>query len=226
MALYIVSTPIGNLKDMTKRAKISLSKMDIILAEDSRKTSNLLKSYQISAPKLVTYNDHNKLEKIPEVISWLKQGKKVALVSNAGTPVVSDPGYELVKSAVKEDIDIIPIPGPTALIAALTVSGFPPTRFVFLGFLPKSKKKKTQIFNQLNQSSDLIPTVIFYESPKRILKTLKVAQKTLGNIEVVICRELTKKFEEKIRGDLEEALENLEKRQTMKGEITVVLKLE
>ncbi len=226
MSLYLISTPIGNISDLTYRAKETLADLDIILAEDTRETINLLNHYQISPSLLTTYNEQNKQRKIYQVIDWLKQGKKVGLVSNAGTPVISDPGYELVRLAVKENIDIIPIPGPTALISALTVSGFPPTRFVFLGFLPKSKNKKAEIFNQLNQSSGLIPTVIFYESPKRILKTLQLAETEFGSIPAVICRELTKKFEEKIRGNLKEILDNLKKRKEVKGEITVVFKLD
>ncbi len=225
MSLYVISTPIGNLGDITQRAKETLSEMDIVLAEDTRKTNQLFNHFQISGPSLTAYNEQNKQEKIPLVIKWLKEGRKVGLVSNAGTPLISDPGYQLVRLAVKERIEIIAIPGPSALITALVVSGFPPTRFVFLGFLPKSRGKKTKIFKNLLKTKNQLPTVVFYESPNRVIKTLQTVLKTAGDVQVVICRELTKKFEEKIRGTLKEVLEKLGQNEKIKGEITVVLKL-
>ncbi len=202
-----------------------MTEVDILLAEDTRKTTQLLNNYGIKPKKITAYNQENKHKKIPEVIQKLNQGESVGLVSNAGTPLISDPGYELVKLAVNQGVKLISIPGPSAVITALVVSGFPPTRFTFLGFLPKSGNKKSEIFKKLNQNKDLLPTVVFYESPKRILDTLKTMAETLGDIEIVICRELTKKFEEKIRGKLGEAIAELESRPEIKGEITVVCKL-
>jgi len=225
MALYLITTPIGNLKDITDRAKEELDRVDLILAEDTRQTAKLLKHLKIDDYEITTYNDQNKHRKIPQIITQLQQGKEVGLVSNAGSPVISDPGYELVKMAIKQKVEIISIPGPTALTTALVVSGFPPTRFSFLGFLPKSKAKKHSIFSSLNQTRDDIPTIIFYESPKRLISTLNVVQETFGNIQTVICRELTKKFEEKIRGDISEVIRTLQSRDEIKGEITVLIKL-
>lgn len=226
MALYIIPTPIGNLGDLTFRAKQTLASLDIILAEDPRRTIRLLNHYQVAGPDLTAFNDHNHQRKIPQIINWLKETKKIGLVSNAGTPVISDPGYRLVKAAIKENIPIIPLPGPTALITGLTASGFPPTRFSFLGFIPKGKKKKSKIFNQLVESKDLIPTIVFYESPKRLVSTLEVIQEELGNIPIVICREMTKKYEEFLRGNLDLVIDQLKKRSEIKGEVTVVIKLD
>lgn len=226
MPLYIISTPIGNLDDLTLRAKKKLSEMEIILAEDTRKTGRLLSHFDISGPSLIFYDEHNQQQLNPKVINWLKQNKKIGLVSNAGTPLISDPGYNLVKQVIKLGMELIPIPGPTALITALVVSGFPPTRFSFLGFLPKSSSKKSKIFKELKKSKNLIPTIIFYESPNRLKKTLKIIEKELGNVSIVVCRELTKKFEEKIRGTTAEVIDNLNSREEIKGEVTVLIKLE
>ncbi len=226
MALYLITTPIGNLGDITQRAQETLGQVDLILAEDTRQTAKLLKHLKIDDYEITTYNDQNKHRKIPQIITQLQQGKEVGLVSNAGSPVISDPGYELVKMAIKQKVEIISIPGPTALTTALVVSGFPPTRFTFLGFLPKSKTKKTAIFKSLSQTKENIPTVIFYESPKRLIATLEVAHQVFGNLPTVICRELTKKFEEKIRGKLVEVIDKLKQRDGIKGEITALIKLE
>ncbi len=225
MPLYIISTPIGNLSDISERSKKTLEKVDLLLAEDTRKTVQLFDCFNLSLPKITSYNDRNKHQKIAEIINLLKKGQAVGLVSNAGTPLVSDPGYQLVRRAIEEGIQIISIPGPTALIQALLVSGFPPTRFCFLGFLTKSKKKKADIFNQLHENRQIIPTVIFYESPKRLISTLEIIQENLGNKSVVICRELTKKYEDKTRGTIIQVAAKLKKKKKIRGEVTVVLDL-
>ncbi len=225
MSLYIISTPIGNLGDMTERAKQTITEVDILAAEDTRKASNLINHFGLTASRLTAYNDQNKERKIPQILNWLAQGKKVGIISNAGTPLISDPGYQLVRQAVKQGHEIISIPGPTALITALVVSGFPPTRFAFLGFLPKSSSKKSEIFKNLDQNKDLLPTVVFYESPNRLVATLETILKTLGNIQVVICREMTKKYEQKIRGKTSQIIEKIQNQEKIRGEITIILKL-
>jgi 16S rRNA (cytidine1402-2'-O)-methyltransferase len=225
MSLYIISTPIGNLGDMTERAKQIINEVDILAAEDTRKASNLINHFGLSVSSLTAYNEHNKNQKMPEILNWLAQGKKVGIISNAGTPLISDPGYQLVRQAVNRGYEIISVPGPTALISALVISGFPPTRFSFLGFLPKSEGKKIKILKKIKKSADLLPTVIIYESPNRIIKTLKLIKKELGEISIVVGRELTKKHEQKIRGKTSQVINKLQKKDKIRGEITLVLKL-
>jgi len=226
MSLYIISTPIGNMEDITDRAKKMLSQVDVILAEKTSKVDHLFSKLGIERPRITSYNEQNKYQKINQVINWLGENKDVGLVSEAGTPLVSDPGYELVRVVIKNNFEVKPVPGPSALIAALTVSGFPPTRFSFLGFLSKNKSKKKKIFRKLLVNKKLIPTIVFYESPQRVIKTLKLVKKVVGDVSVVVCRELTKKFEEKIRGNVSEVIGELERRKKVKGEITVVVRLD
>ncbi|OIP04027.1 16S rRNA (cytidine(1402)-2'-O)-methyltransferase [Candidatus Beckwithbacteria bacterium CG2_30_44_31] len=214
--IYIVSTPIGNRQDITLRALEIFTKLDYLLCEDTRKTKQLLDFYQIKPlPILVSFYEPVEEQKIPEVIVWLKAGKSVGLVTNAGTPLISDPGFKLVRECVKENIQVVPIPGASALLAALVVSGLPTDKFTFLGFLPKKVGKKEKLLKEAKY------TVIAYESPYRIIKTLELLQKLMPEKQVVICRELTKKFEEVVRGRPEELLEKMRDRK-IKGEIVLM----
>ena len=206
--IYLVSTPIGNLKDITLRAIEVLSSVEIIACEDTRKTGLLLEKLEIkNKPQLLSYYEENEQGRIPQIINFLKEGQSVALVSNAGTPTISDPGYKLVRECINENILVESIPGSSSVLTALTVSGLPTDKFLFLGFLPKKEGKRKTIFESLPQKT----TIIFFESPFRLLKTLKELKKLLGDINVVICRELTKVFEEirreKIQASIKHFLE-------------------
>lgn len=216
-ALYIVSTPIGNLEDITLRALRILKSVDIIAAEDTRKTKILLNHYGIEK-ELISYYQFNELKRIPEIINKLKSGKSVAVVSDAGTPGISDPAYRLVKKAVEEEIKIIPIPGASALLSALVVSGLPTDSFVFEGFLPHKKGRKTKLEKLKSEER----TIILYESPHRILKTLHEILETLGDRKITVAREITKKFEELMYGRVSDVIRQLETR-TVQGEFVIVL---
>lgn len=216
--LYIVSTPIGNLKDISLRAIEILNSVELIAAEDTRRTNVLLMHHDITN-RLISFNDHNKEKTTPRLIQLLKQNKDIALVSDAGTPGISDPGFYLVREAVKENIQISPIPGPTAMISALICSGLPTDKFTFYGFLPKSTKKKIDIFNSLKTKKE---TAIFYESPYRIIKTIDVMNEIFPEKNIVLARELTKKFEEFMYGTVNELYKKL-KDKTIKGEIVLIL---
>ena len=213
--LYIVATPIGNLKDITLRALEILKQADLILAEDTRRTGKLLKHYEIKN-KMLSYNDINKEQRTKKIIALLKQGEEIALVSDSGTPGISDPGFYIAREAIKNNIEISPIPGPTAFVAALICSGLPTDKFMFQGFLPKKQGQKTNIIKDIKQ------TTIFYESPHRIQKTLKLMQELIPDKDIVIARELTKKFEEFIRGKAKEVYAKL-KNKTIKGEIVLIV---
>ncbi|MGQ9508089.1 MAG: 16S rRNA (cytidine(1402)-2'-O)-methyltransferase [Thermodesulfobacteriota bacterium] len=217
-SLFIVSTPIGNLEDMTLRALRILKEVDLITAEDTRHTGLLLKHFGIKTP-LTSYFEENELKKREWVLSRLKRGDQVALVSDAGTPGVSDPGYRLIQLAIEHDIPVIPIPGPSALIAALSVSGLPTDAFIFKGFLPRKSKKRRDCLQELKEVRE---TLIFYESPHRLLKTLHDIYEILGDREIVVARELTKVYEEILRGRVGEIIEKIGRRK-LKGEITLVV---
>lgn len=216
--LYIVSTPIGNLEDITLRAVRILKEVDAIAAEDTRHTQKLLNKFDIHTP-LTSYHDHNKEEKAPVLIARMLEGKNVALVSDAGTPGISDPGYFLINLAIDQKIPVVPVPGATAAIAALSVSGLPTDRFVFEGFLPS---KHTARLKRLEELTKEERTLIFYEAPHRILRTLDDMQTVLGDRKAVLTRELTKVHEQVIRGSLSEVKKKLEEG-SMKGEFTVIL---
>jgi 16S rRNA (cytidine1402-2'-O)-methyltransferase len=190
--LYIVSTPIGNLKDITYRAVETLKSVDLIAAEDTRHTRILCDHYNIKTT-LTSYFEHNKVKKAQYLIGLLSEGKEIALVTDAGTPGISDPGYHLIRSAKELDIPMTVVPGATALIAALSLSGLPCHNFVYEGFLPVKSAARRKKLEQLKGESR---TIIFYESPHRILKVLKDIEEVLGEPHVVCARELTKKFEE------------------------------
>jgi 16S rRNA (cytidine1402-2'-O)-methyltransferase len=216
--LYLVATPIGNLKDITQRAIEVLSSVEIIACEDTRKTGLLLQKLEIkNKPYLLSYYEENELGRISQMINFLKENKNVALVSNAGTPTISDPGFKLVRECLKQEIKVESIPGPSSLLTALTVSGLPTDKFMFLGFLPKKGGKRKIIFESLPKKT----TVIFFESPFRLLKTLNGLKETLGDIEIVVCRELTKIFEEIRREKISQSMTHFEKNKP-KGELTIL----
>ncbi len=217
--LYIVSTPIGNLKDITLRAVETLKNSDIIVAEDSRRLGILMKEYGIDKKKIMIMNEYNEKSRTKLIIDELKQNKSVALTSDNGTPGISDPGFLLVREAVKENIKIIPVPGPTALIEALVCSGLPCDKFIFLGFMPKKSGQREKFIQNIKKEDK---TVVFYESPYRINKTLEAMNKLIPDTNIVIARELTKKFEEFIRGKVKEVYEKLKDKE-IKGEIVVII---
>ena len=216
--LYIVATPIGNLEDITLRALRVLKEADIIAAEDTRHTQKLLSRFDIHTP-LTSYHDHNKEEKAPILVSRLLEGKSIALVSDAGTPGISDPGYFLINLAIDQKVPVVPIPGATAAIAALSVSGLPTDRFVFEGFLPS---KHTARMKRLTELAREERTLIFYEAPHRIMQALEDMQTVLGDRKAVLTRELTKVHEQVIRGTLTEVKKHLEAG-SMKGEFTIIV---
>ena len=213
--IYIVSTPIGNLGDFTQRAVEILSTVSLIAAEDTRRTRILLNRYEIQTP-LSSYNSYNKFKKGPLFMSRLKKGESIALVSDAGTPGVSDPHYHLVQLAIEEGVFVNAVPGPSALLAALTVSGLPMDKFVFEGFLPRKKGRATRLAKLAEEKR----TLVIFESPNRIQKTLKDILTVFGNRQVAIARELTKIHEETIRGNLED-IGNQDRK--WKGELTLVI---
>tara|TARA_B100000686_G_scaffold354631_1_gene465993 strand:- start:2699 stop:3553 length:855 start_codon:yes stop_codon:yes gene_type:complete len=215
--LYIVSTPIGNLKDITIRALSILKNCDLIACEDTRVTKKLLTSYEIKSKKLISFHEHSSQQKIFFIIETLKKGKSVALVSDAGTPVISDPGIKLIKLAITNKIKITPIPGASAVTSSLVGSGLSFDKFLFIGFLPN---KKNQRINLLNEYKEINSLLIFYESAKRIKETIKDMFSIFGNRKCVIAREMTKYYETFYRGDLNE-FKNI--KNNLKGEITIIL---
>jgi len=218
-ALYVVATPIGNRDDITVRALNILGNVDLVAAEDTRHTGRLLAHHNIKC-HMISCHEHNEGERTPDLINRLKAGSSVALVSNAGTPSVSDPGYRLVKEAIANSIRVIPIPGVSAAIAALSVSGLPTDSFVFIGFPAKKKAKRLK---QLQVLAGENRTMVFYESPKRILTLLKEIINVMGDRYGVLSREMTKLHEEFIRGFLSEILSSLDARPAIKGECTLLV---
>ena len=215
--LYIVSTPIGNLKDITLRAIEVLKQVDLIAAEDTRHTKILTSHYDIKTP-LTSYFQYNKIRKADSLIRLLKEGKDVALVSDAGTPGISDPGFVIIRKALQENITVIPIPGPAAFLTALSVSGLPTNKFAFEGFL---SNKSSQRRKQLKELSGEKRTIIIYESPHRLLKTLNDILEVLGDIEMVCARELTKKFEEVRREKVSESIRHFSNTKIL-GEFIII----
>lgn len=213
--LFVVATPIGNLEDITLRAIKVLKNVDLIACEDTRQSKILLDRYGIKTP-LVSYHQHSRWQKIDYLISQLKSGKDIALISDAGTPGISDPGRKLISEAINHKIETVVIPGPSALTAALSVSGANLRGFLYLGFLPKKKGRKTLLESLKKEKR----TIVFYESPHRIVKTLNELKNYLGNREVIITRELTKKFEEIYRGKISEVMKKIK----AKGEFVVIIK--
>ncbi len=217
-SLYIVATPIGNLEDITLRAVRILSEVSLIAAEDTRRTRKLLSRYDIHVP-LTSYHDHNKDEKAEVIIARLKEGRSAALVSDAGTPGISDPGYYLINRAVEEGIAVVPVPGPTAAMAAVSVSGLPTDSFVFEGFLPA---RRTQRLKRLEALSDEARTIILYEAPHRIAACLSDILDVLGDRRACLARELTKVHEEIMRGKISAIISSIGSK-IPKGEIALVI---
>jgi len=217
--LYLVATPIGNLEDTTLRAIRVLKEVDLIAAEDTRTARKLLDRYEIKTPVL-SYYDGAEKKKSGAIVSRLASGKSVALISEAGTPGISDPGYRLVVAALAAGIPVVPVPGPSAAIAALAASGLPADRFVFEGFLPSSATtRRKKLYSLLAEER----TMIFYESPRRILATLKEVEKIFGDQPVAVARELTKIHEEFLRGAAAEVLRKLKEKEKIRGEIVLLL---
>jgi 16S rRNA (cytidine1402-2'-O)-methyltransferase len=218
VALYIVSTPIGNLEDITYRAVRILGEVDLILAEDTRVSKKLLNHYNISKPML-SYHDFNKEKVTPQIIKRLKDNESIALMSDAGTPGIADPAFNLVREAILENISVYPLPGASAILSALVCSGLPTDRFVFEYFLPHKSSQRLRLFEQFKNEHR---TVIFYESPHRIIKVIGEMNSVLANVTVVIGRELTKIHEEFLRGTPQELLAHFTKKPP-KGEMVVLL---
>jgi 16S rRNA (cytidine1402-2'-O)-methyltransferase len=217
--LYLVASPIGNLEDITFRAVRVLKECDLIACEDTRHTRKLLNHYGIEK-RLVSYHDHNEASRCGELIARLREGLNVALISDAGMPLVADPGYRLVRAAIAEGISVQPIPGPSALVTALAASGLPTDSFRFGGFLPAKSGQRASVLEALKNES---ATLIFFEAPHRILETLADVDRILGPRLVVVARELTKAHEEFLRGTAGQILEILQARDAVKGEITLLI---
>ena len=215
-SLYLVATPIGNLEEITFRAINVLKEVDYIGAEDTRNTIKLLNHYDIKT-KLISHHEHNLSQSIPKLINLLLEGNDIALVSDAGYPAISDPGYELVKAAIENYINVIPVSGANACLDALVVSGIAPQPFLLYGFLDNKKKKKRKELEKLKNYRE---TIVFYESPHRISKTLKLMQDILGDRHIALCREITKKHEEIIRGKISEIISITAE---LKGEMVIVV---
>ena len=215
--LFVVGTPIGNLEDITLRAISTLQSVDIILAEDTRNSKKLLDAHKIET-KMISYHEHSNDKEIKKIIDLLLEGKDLALISDAGTPTISDPGYGLIRNCIKHDIVIVPIPGVSAITAAMSVSGLPSDSFTFIGFLPqkKGRLKKIELLKNIEN------TIILFESPYRLEKTLNQLLEHLGNRSVVVGRELTKLYEEVIRGNLTDVIKYFSKSK-VKGEIVIMI---
>lgn len=216
--LFLCATPIGNLEDITKRVLRTLQEADLIAAEDTRNTLRLLNHFDIKA-KMTSYHEYNKVEKARQLISQMKEGQNIALVTDAGTPAISDPGEVLVRMCHEEGIPVTSLPGACACITALTISGLNTRRFVFEGFLPSDKKERRQVLEDLKEETR---TTILYEAPHHLLKTLEELSTVLGNRKITLCRELTKKFEEVRLTTLEEAVSHYKDKE-IKGEFVLVL---
>ena len=216
--LYLVSTPIGNLEDITLRAIKVLRRADLIAAEDTRRARRLLVRYRVQAP-LTSFFEHNESRKKDFLVERLVEGRDIALISDAGTPGVSDPGFRLVQRAIEEGIEVVPIPGPSAHVAALVISGLPTDSFHFFGFLPPKGTKRKK---RLEEIKGLRGSIILYEAPHRLLRTLQDIHDCCGDRQVVVARELTKLYEEVVRGPITEVVAGLEGRK-IQGEITLVV---
>ena len=218
--LYLVGTPIGNLNDISFRAINILKNVSIIACEDTRQTKKITNQFDISN-KLISFNEHNSLSRIPKIINLLKQGKSIALVSDAGMPSICDPGEDLVRIAKNHDLETICIPGPSAAFTALISSGFPASKFIFEGFLPKKKSKRQKILSEISKNEK---TTILFESPYRFKKLLhELREYCGGEREISVSRELTKKFEEQIRNKIDNVIDLFKEREIL-GEITIVIK--
>ncbi len=217
--LYVVATPIGNREDITLRALNILREVDLIAAEDTRKSGTFLAHYQIKN-RLISFHEHNEKKRTPELIGKLLDGTTIALISNAGTPSVSDPGYRLIEAAIANKIAVTPIPGVTAATAAMSVSGLPTDSFVFIGFAPKKKGKRLKFLTELGAEPR---PLIFYESPKRILSLMEEIISCMGDRNAMLAREMTKLHEEFVRGTVSQILRTIRARPVLKGECTLLV---
>lgn len=217
--LHIVATPIGNLGDISARALETLRAADIIACEDTRMTSKLLHAYLIKKP-LIAYHEHNGEQMRPKIEAMIEEGKSVALVSDAGTPLISDPGYKLVRALVEADVYVTTLPGPSALIAALTLSGLPTDRFIFLGFPPNKSSARQKWYEK---AAKIDASLVFYESARRLPDSIVDAADVLGERSAAVCREISKKFEEVVRGNLAGLAERYARSGSPKGEVVVVI---
>lgn len=224
--LFIVSTPIGNLRDLSLRSIDLLNKVEIIACEDTRHTGLLLRHISREAkPTLLSYYEQNEFNRIPQILNALSNGKDVALVSDAGTPTISDPGFKLVRECVKLGIKVESIPGPSSVISALVVSGLPTDKFLFLGFPPKKQGHRKSLFEKVKSSNELVKsTIIFFESPHHLIRTLEDVKAVFGDIDIVICRELTKIHEEVRREKISESITHFIK-VAPKGEFVILFHL-
>ncbi|MDR7434224.1 MAG: 16S rRNA (cytidine(1402)-2'-O)-methyltransferase [Armatimonadota bacterium] len=216
--LYVVGTPIGNLEDITLRALRILQEVDLIACEDTRRTRNLLARYNLSKP-LVSYHEHNERERAGELLSRLRSGESIALLTDAGMPAISDPGSVLIQAAIAEGIPVIPIPGPSAVTTALVVSGLPTDRYTFAGFLPRKRSERRAVLQSLQ---GLPGSLVFFEAPHRLIQTLRDLLEVLGDRRIAVARELTKVHEEVLRGRISEVLARLEQG-PVRGEVTLVV---
>jgi len=219
-ALYVVATPLGNLEDLSPRAARILAEVDLIAAEDTRRSGHLLKAHGIATP-MTSYYEHNENTKGKRILDALAQGRSVALVSDAGTPGISDPGYRLVRDARERGFPVFPVPGPNAAVAALSVSGLPTDRFLFVGFLPPKDRARERALEEL---ADVSATLVVYEAPLRAAACLADMEAAWGDREAFLCREATKVHEEYRRGRLSELRAELQKRDSVKGELVLVVK--
>lgn len=221
--LYVVSTPIGNMDDISERGLETLKKVDLILAEDTRRSARLLKHYNIQTP-MTSFHEHNEETKMAEVILKLKGSTNIAQITDAGTPLISDPGFKLIRECTREEIKIVPVPGASAVISALITSGLPTDSFCFLGYVPKKEGKRKIFFTKIQQlTTDIKATVVFFETPHRIEKTLLELADIFPDSNLALAREMTKLNEEIITGSVSDIIKKLENRK-LKGEITLVLR--
>ena len=216
--LYLCATPIGNLEDITFRVLRTLKEVDLIAAEDTRNSIKLLNHFEIKTP-MTSYHEYNKIEKAYQLVDKMREGKNIALITDAGTPGISDPGEDLVRICYEEGIEVTSLPGAAACITALTMSGLPTRRFAFEAFLPRDKKERALVLEQLKNETR---TIILYEAPHHLVKTLEELQGALGNRKIAVCRELTKRYEEKILSTIEDML-NFYKENEPRGEYVLVL---
>ena len=216
--LYLCATPIGNLEDITFRVLRTLKEVDLIAAEDTRNSIKLLNHFEIKTP-MTSYHEYNKIEKAYQLIDKMREGKNIALITDAGTPGISDPGEDLVRICYEEGIEVTSLPGAAACVTALTMSGLPTRRFAFEAFLPRDKKERLQVLEQLQNETR---TIILYEAPHHLVKTLEELQEVLGNRKIAVCRELTKRYEEKMLSTISDMLD-FYKENEPRGEYVLVL---
>lgn len=228
--LYLIATPIGNLKDISLRALEILFEVDILLCEDTRVTGILLTKFENynskkNHPRLISYHDHNEERLNPQILAYLKEGKKIGICSDAGTPLISDPGYKLVRSCLEFGIKVNIIPGPCSVISGLTISGFPPDKFLFINYLPRKSGQRKNLFQKLKEQSFKHLTIVAFESPHRIISSLEDFQSVYGEkAEISICREMTKIHEEVKKDDIQNVLKYYQKNQ-VKGELVLVFEV-